>query len=87
MHQWSILIYKEFESSHQTFFVGGPGWLDVTLFTALTRNTCMHIFFIISEKLEVLSELVNPINVTNQTFIMKHRPVLSPQDGESQELQ
>ena len=32
-------------------------------------------FFIISEKLEVLSELVNPINVTNQTFIMKHRPV------------
>ena len=32
-------------------------------------------FCIISEKLEVLSELVNPINVTNQTFIMKHRPV------------
>ena len=33
----------------------------------------MHIF--ISEKLEVLSKLVNLINVTNQTFIMKHRPV------------
>ena len=31
----------------------------------------MCTFFIISERLEVLSELVNPINVTNQTFIMK----------------
>ena len=29
----------------------------------------------VSEKLEVLSELVKPINVTNLTFIMKHRPV------------
>ena len=47
----------------------------------------IHARFSVSEKLEVLSELVNPINVTNQTFIMKHRPVLSPQDGESQELQ
>ena len=35
---------------------------------------CMQVF-IISEKLEVLSELVNPIDVNNQTFIMKHRPV------------
>ena len=43
----------------------------------------MHIFLlIISEKVEVL---VNPINITNQTFIMKHRPVA--QDGEPQELQ
>ena len=32
----------------------------------------MHVFCIVSEKLEVLSELAN---VTNQTFIMKHRPV------------
>ena len=31
--------------------------------------------FIISEKLEVLTELVNPVKVTNQTFITKHRPV------------
>ena len=36
----------------------------------------MHVFlFIISDKVEVLSELVNPININNQTFIMKHRPV------------
>ena len=35
----------------------------------------VHVF-IISEKLEVLSELVNPINVTNQTFTMKHRPIV-----------
>ena len=47
------------------FFHDGP----------LARNTCIHVFFSISEKLEVLSELVNPISVTNQTFIMKHRPV------------
>ena len=39
----------------------------------------MHAFFsfIISEKLEVLSELDNRIIVTNQTVIMKHRPVAS----------
>ena len=47
--------------------------LDIRLFTALIRNTCT--FLTTAEKLEVLSELVNPINVTNQTFIMKHRPV------------
>ena len=36
----------------------------------------MHIFlFIISENVEVLSELVIPINIINQTFIMEHRPV------------
>ena len=39
---------------------------------ALTQNTCNFFFFIIIEKLELLSELVN---VTNQTFIIKHRPV------------
>ena len=44
------------------------------VFAALIRNTCM--FFTICEKLEVLSELVNPITVT-----------LSPQDGESQGFQ
>ena len=32
-------------------------------------------FFTICEKLEVPSELVNSITVTNQTFIMKHRPI------------
>ena len=42
----------------------------------------MHIFLIISEKVEVL---VNLISITNQTFIMKHRPVA--QDEEPQELQ
>ena len=42
---------------------------NTRLFTAL-----MHVF-IISDKLEVLRELVNPANVTNQIFIMKHRPV------------
>ena len=70
---WTYLLDKEFESNHQTFFVGRPGWLNIRLFTALTRNTCT--FFIIYEKLEVLSELDNPVNVTNQTFIMKHRTV------------
>ena len=42
----------------------------------LARLEYMHFFiiFIISEKLQVL-RLVNPINITNQTFIMKHRPV------------
>ena len=37
----------------------------------------MHVFYHdgIYENLEILSQLVNPINVTNQTFSMKHRPV------------
>ena len=34
----------------------------------------MHVF-LSSQKLEILSELVNPINVTDQTFTMQHRPV------------
>ena len=42
---------------------------------ALTVPVLACTFFIISEKLEILSELVNPINVTTLTFIMKHRPV------------
>ena len=47
----------------------------------LARLEYIHVsLFIISEKVEVLSALVNPINIT--TFIIKHR--LSPQDGESQ---
>ena len=45
---------------------------NLEIFTALIRNKCM--FFIIYEKLEVLSELINP--VTNQTLIMKYRPVI-----------
>ena len=78
---WTYILDKEFESNHPIFFIGEPRWLDTRLFTPLIRNTCMF-FFIISK---VLSELVNPINVTNQTFVMKHR--LSPQDEESQDLQ
>ena len=47
-------LFKEFESSHQAFAVGGggggggvePGWLGIRLFAALIRNTCM--FLIIS---------------------------------------
>ena len=70
---WTYILDKEFESNDPIFFIGEPRWLDIRLFTPLTRKTCT--FCIISEKLEVLSELVNPINVTNQTFIMKHRPV------------
>ena len=45
-----------------------------TIFCCLDQEH-MHIFFTISDKLEVLSELVNPINVTNQTFIMMQRPM------------
>ena len=66
-------LIETFEPNHQTFFVGGPGWLAIRLFTALIRNT--YTFFFLSKKLEVLSELVNPANFTNQTFIMRHRPV------------
>ena len=76
MHQCSILNLLDIpswqgigESSCQIFFVGA--WHKTI--TALTRNTCN--FFTISEKLEVLSALVNPINVTNQTFIIKRKPV------------
>ena len=43
---WTSLIHKKFESSHQTFAVGGPGWFGIRLFTALIRNTCR--FLIIS---------------------------------------
>ena len=42
---------------HKTLFIGRSGWLDIRLFAALIRNTCS--FFIISDKLEVLSELHN----------------------------
>ena len=45
------------ESIHQTLSIGRPGWLDIRLFAALIRNTCT--FFIISDKLEVLSKLHN----------------------------
>ena len=33
-------MFKEFESSHQTFAIGGPGWLGIRLFAALITNTC-----------------------------------------------
>ena len=63
LYQCSILnlldIYvldKEFESKHLLFFIGGPRWLDMRLFTPGIHAR----FVIISEKLEVLSELVNP---------------------------
>ena len=46
-----------------------------------TRRHARFIF-IVSEKVEVLSELVNPISITNQW-----NTGLSPQDGEPQELQ
>ena len=51
---------------------------DIRPFTYCLDQEYMHarfFFYYLYEKLEVLSELVNPINVTNQTFIMKHRPV------------
>ena len=41
------------------FFAGRPGLLDIRLFAALIRNTCTC--FIISDKLEVVSEVYNPI--------------------------
>ena len=70
MDQCSILILLDmpssllkFESSHQTFFVGRPGWLT----SALIRNTCA--LFIISDKLEALSEIVNP------TFLKIHNEI------------
>ena len=63
MHQCSILNLLDIPSWQgiwvkppDIFLWGGLGWLDIRLFTPLTRNTCT--FFIISEKLEVLSELV-----------------------------
>ena len=47
------------------------------------RLEYMHVFiFIVSEKVEVLSELLNPISITNQG-----NTGLSPQDGEPHELQ
>ena len=33
-------MFKEFESSHQTFAFGGAGWLGIRLFAALITNTC-----------------------------------------------
>ena len=53
-------------------------WPDLSSLwrVCLARLKYMHVFLsIISENVEVLSELCNPINTTNQTFIMKHRPV------------
>ena len=73
MYQYPILnlldipSWQGIESSHQTFFVGGTGWLYVSYLAGIHAH-----FYIISE---VLSELTSPINVTNQTFIMRHRPV------------
>ena len=43
---WTCLVHKEFQSSNQTFVVGGPGWFGIRLFATLIRNTCM--FLIIS---------------------------------------
>ena len=40
---------ETFESSHQTFFVGGPGRLDIRLFTALIRNTYTFFFYHLEE--------------------------------------
>ena len=43
---WTCLVHKDFELRHQILAVGGPGWLGISPFAALIRNTC--IFLIIS---------------------------------------